>query len=159
MARPSTVDADAVVKAVRDGTIAAQVARQFGITRVRVNQILKENAPELLANKSRNLNEDAAAEVSARRDEARAETIKVMAEAETKVAAARKLGLTVSGLNARLRRLKIKDTLTRDQRDQRQLAQTKAALKKHPTKTEAADALGLTVSGLNSRIERWGLEA
>lgn len=157
MARPSTVDGDAVVQAVRDGAIAAEAARTFGITRMRVTQILKDKAPDLLPNKPRSVNKADRTVVSARRREAKAETIKVMKTAESKVDAARSLGLTVSGLNSRLRQLNIPDTLTREGRDLRQLAQTKAALKKFKTKTEAADHLGLTVSGLNSRIERWKL--
>lgn len=158
MARPSSVDSEAVIAAVRSGTIAAEVGRQFGITRVRVNQILKEKAPELLANKTRTVKKSDAVLVNRRRSAAVVATEKALQKATTKKAAAEALGLTVSGLNARLRRFAITDTLTRSSRDERQKNETIKALAEHSSKQDAAKALKLTPSGLDSRMKRWGLE-
>lgn len=157
MARPSTVDSEAVVQAVREGVIAAEVARQHGITRMRVTQILRERAPDLLANKGLPA-EDPSPEAQRRREKLRNLTLAVLNRSETKIAAARALGLTASGLNARLRRLKIDDPLSRAGRDERQRLQTIEALKTYKSKYAAATHLGLTLSGLASRMKRWGLE-
>jgi len=55
MARPRTVDPDVVVQRVRDGEFSSEVSRDLKISRARVNQILAENAPELLPRKGKPL--------------------------------------------------------------------------------------------------------
>ncbi|UTC28930.1 hypothetical protein MARCHEWKA_04180 [Brevundimonas phage vB_BpoS-Marchewka] len=152
MARPSTVDSDAVVAYVRQGFIPADAARHFGISRMRVSQIIAERAPDLS-----HAGPPQTFEPTPDQQAMIAKTEAAMASAKTRVEAARALKLTVSGLNSRLRRYGIADTLTRSDRDERLYAATVAALDAAPTKKEAAKSLGLTVSGLNSRIERWGI--
>lgn len=150
MARPSTVDSDAVVAYVRAGNIGADAARHFGISRMRVSQIIAEKAPELSQaprHEPTTLSREQKAMIT--------QTKAALAKAKSRVEAANILKLTVSGLNSRLRRYGIEDTLTRSDRDERLYDDTVKALKKHRDKAKAAEALGLTLSGLNSRIDRW----
>lgn len=152
MARPSTVDSDEVIAYVRQGFIPADAARHFGISRMRVSQIIAEKAPELSHPRPRPTN------LTPEQEAVIAQTEDALANAKSRVAAATSLGLTISGLNSRLRRYGIEDTLTRSARDKRLCLATEEALKTYPTKQEAAESLGLTISGLNSRIERWRIK-
>ena len=155
MARPSTVDSDEVIAYVRAGNIPADAARHFGISRMRVSQIIAEKAPEL-SHASRT--PEAEPKLDREQKALIRQTQAALKKANTRVEAARLLKITVSGLNSRIRRYGIEDTLTRRHRDERLYAATVKALKKHRTdKHKAAESLGLSLSGLNSRIERWGI--
>lgn len=109
MARKPTIDAKAVVKALRNGTVknSAEAARKFGCSRVRVTQILETHAPDLLSGKARNRTQAQARAIRARQEKSRKATVKALQDHETIVAAARALGLTASGLYNRMRRLGI----------------------------------------------------
>lgn len=156
MARPSTVDSDEVVAYVRAGNIPAEAARHFGISRMRVSQIIAEKAPSL---SSRRVTPVAPTQLTPQQKKVIRETEKALKQAKTRVEAAGLLKLTVSGLNSRLRRFNIEDTLKRRDRDERLYAATVKALKKAKSRQEAADSLNLTLSGLNSRIDRWNIDS
>lgn len=107
MARPRTVDPLEIVSAIRAGMLSAEAARQFKITRVRVNQILTEHAPDLLPGKLKTVSAEDKKAVSANRKLMIVETKQALAESDTLVDAAVMLGLTTSGLSSRIRRLRI----------------------------------------------------
>lgn len=152
MARPSTVDSDEVIAYVRAGNIAAQAARHFGISRMRVSQIIAEKAPDL----SQATRVDGAPRLDAAQKALVQATKAALKKANTRVEAAKLLGITVSGLNSRIRRYGIEDILTRDHREDRQFEATLKALRRHPhDRAEAAKMLGLTPKGLETRISRW----
>jgi transcriptional regulator with GAF, ATPase, and Fis domain len=150
----TVVDHDALIAYMRKpGAIAAEAAREFKISRVRVGQILKEKAPELLPDAK-----PAPRRVSAVERRAMiSETVKALTTYKTKEEAAAKLGITVSGLNWRIRRLKIDDPLSQEAQTEALKRETIEALKRFPTKVEAARHLKIEVTSLTSRIQRYGL--
>lgn len=157
MPRPRSVDPEAVVQAIRDGAYAAEAARTFKISRVRVRQILDQYAPDLVTNPTHA--PTLTPEEKAARRELIAETKKALKEHSTITAAAKALGLTNSGLYMRMSRLGIQSPAQK-QREARQkaiLVETKKALKENPTLVAAAEALGIKVSGLTARRAKLGL--
>lgn len=104
MARPRTVEPQEIVDAVRNGMFGSEAARKFGVSRVRVNQILAEHAPELLKGKLKSRSKDEIKEVKARQRAMIAATKKALKDHPTHVAAAEALGITTSGLYSRMRR-------------------------------------------------------
>ncbi|USN15361.1 hypothetical protein KIKIMORA_02150 [Brevundimonas phage vB_BpoS-Kikimora] len=157
MGRPATVDPMDVVAFVRAGNLAAEAARQFNISRVRVRQILLDKAPDLIPNKPRNVPRDEARAMKRRQKNLMKETLDALTSTQTKVEAAAKLDLTVSGLNSRIARLGIEHKVALEDRTADLKERTRKALKAAPSKAQAARDLGISPSGLNSRIERFGL--
>lgn len=157
MGRPATVDPTDVVAFVREGNLAAEAARHFNISRVRVRQILLERAPELIPNKPRNVPRDEARAMKRRQKSLMKETVDALSSTQTKVEAATKLNLTVSGLNSRIARLGIEHKVALEDRTADLKSRTQEALKTAPSKAQAARDLGISPSGLNSRIDRFGL--
>lgn len=109
MARPRTVEPKDVIAKFRDGTFkyGSEAARHFGCSRVRINQILNEHAPDLIVGK---VKPQTAAEtkVVAKRQKAMiVATEKALNKHPTHTAAAEALGLTKSGLYSRMRRFGI----------------------------------------------------
>ena len=110
MARNRTVEPAEVVAAMRgeNKLYASEVARKFGISRVRVSQILAEHAPDLLSTRARPKVTSADTKAQAKRQSTMVSATKKALKANpTHVAAAAALGLTASGLYSRMRRLNI----------------------------------------------------
>lgn len=107
MSRPRLVDPQEIVAAVRRDEHQADVARKFGISRVRVNQILAEHAPELRTRVKAKGSKVRTQEEEAELAEQRRDMIKFLNAHNTRADAAHNLGLTTSGLYSRLRRLGI----------------------------------------------------
>jgi transcriptional regulator with GAF, ATPase, and Fis domain len=103
MGRPRSVNYGEVIKAIRNGSKPAQAAKEFKISRARVNQILKEHAPELLTEQA-----FAKRAETKQRAEMRKATVKALKKhGGLQAKAAIDLGITPSGLHARMRRLGI----------------------------------------------------
>ncbi len=110
MARHRTVDPTEVIAVMRgeEPLFAAEAARKFGISRVRVGQILAEHAPDLLSQRARPTITPEESKAQARRQQKMAAaTRKALKAHATHIAAAASLGLTASGLYSRMRRLNI----------------------------------------------------
>lgn len=107
MSRPRLADPQAVVAAVRRNEHQADVARTFGISRVRVNQILAELAPELRIRAKNHKAKVLTPEEEKELAQQRTDMIRFLNAHETRKHAAESLGLTTSGLYSRLRRLGI----------------------------------------------------
>ncbi|AFU88104.1 hypothetical protein CcrColossus_gp234 [Caulobacter phage CcrColossus] len=108
MPRPRTIDPQEVVTKMRDGTFAyaAEAARYFKCSRVRIQQILDEHAPDLRAGKvSSTL--ATPKERKAREAALRKETQAALKSTKSINEAAAALKLTRSGLYSRMRRLGI----------------------------------------------------
>lgn len=149
------VDQDALIAYMRQpGALAINAAKEFNISRVRVGQILKEKAPELLPARDKPL---ATRVKPAARRAMIEKTQKALTTSQTKEEAARKLKLTVSGLNWRIRRLGLEDPLKLSDRTEALKGETMHALNTAKSKPAAAKALGIEVTSLTSRIQRYGL--
>ncbi len=93
--------------AVRRVKRQSTVARQFGITRVRVNQILEDHAPELRKHPKPKTPKTLTPEQLKERAKDRRDLLKLLNAHNTRRQAAEALGLTTSGLYSRMRRLGI----------------------------------------------------
>ena len=107
MSRPRTVDPMEVVAAVKRLKRQSTVARQFGITRVRVNQILEEYAPDLRKHPKPTVPKTRTPDQEKARLQERRDLLKLLNAHNTRKQAADALGLTTSGLYSRMRRLGI----------------------------------------------------
>jgi len=96
-----------VVAAVQRVKRQSTVARQFGITRVRVNQILEEYAPGLRKHPKAKAKKELTPEQEKDRAQDRRDLLKILNAHDTRKQAADALGLTTSGLYSRMRRLGI----------------------------------------------------
>ena len=105
MARPRTVEPDVIVAAVVSGDLPAEVARNFGVSRVRVSQILEQHAPHLLKRKKGPtvLTDE---QIAAKAEE-RAKVVEALNTHDMFKDAAASLNLTPSGLYSRMDRLGI----------------------------------------------------
>lgn len=109
MARPRTIDPKAVIDKFRDGSFryGSEAARHFGCSRVRINQILNEHAPDLIVGKVKPQTAAETKAVAKRQKVMITATERALHEHATHTAAADALGLTKSGLYSRMRRFGI----------------------------------------------------
>jgi transcriptional regulator with GAF, ATPase, and Fis domain len=107
--RKPKVDWKKVVRAFRAGKVktGAEAARKFGCSRVRINQILREHAPDLLTGKFKPVSPAQEQVIHKRQARMVKETREALDAHPTHAMAAQALGLTASGLYSRLRRLNI----------------------------------------------------
>jgi transcriptional regulator with GAF, ATPase, and Fis domain len=107
--RRPKVDWKKVVRAFRSGKVknGAEAARLFGCSRVRINQILGEHAPDLLPGKVKPVSASQERAVRHRQAKMRLDTADALKTHPTITLAAQALGLTSSGLYSRMRRLNI----------------------------------------------------
>lgn len=109
MARPRVIDPMVVVQGFREGKFrfGADAAREFKCSRVRINQILNEYAPDLLPGKEKPVVAADQRALAARQKKMRSATERALKDFPTLSTAAGSLGLTESGLTSRMRRLGI----------------------------------------------------
>lgn len=105
MPRPRTVDPLQVVAAVKRLKRQSIVAREFEISRVRVNQILAEYAPELLKHRKPPETRELTPEELKNRARDKLDLERMLRAHRTRKEAAKAMGLTKSGLYSKMRRL------------------------------------------------------
>jgi hypothetical protein len=109
MARTRTIDPDEVVRRFRSGEFkyGSEAARVFGCSRVRINQILHDHAPDLIMGKLKPRTKREQSELAKRQRKMVDATRAAILKYETIPEAAASLGLTSSGLYNRIRRFSL----------------------------------------------------
>ncbi len=107
MPRHSSVNVAELIDGIRRGGTPNKMAILFGISRMRVSQILSDNAPELLSHKRK---PDQTPEMVEKHQREREQLLRVLACFQYRKDAAAHLGLTTSGLYSRMRKLGIPST-------------------------------------------------